>query len=109
MAGERCQQLNINITNKSEAEIKITAVDYFDPQQRQWRNEARIEQILANNAQWQWRRSLEQVRDATTRLRITYQTRLTGLHLNNYSAKRTAESAPFTCTNNGDSPLIELR
>ena len=107
-AGERCQQLNINIANETGAAVKITAVDYFEPQQRQWRNEAQIEQILTNNANWTWKRSLELVRDATTRLRITYQTKLSGLHLDNYSAKRTAESAPFTCTDNGSSPLIKL-
>ena len=107
-AGERCQQLNINIANETGAAVKITAVDYFEPQQRQWRNEAQIEQILTNNANWTWKRSLELVRDTTTRLRITYQTKLSGLHLDNYSAKRTAESAPFTCTDNGNSPLIKL-
>lgn len=107
-AGERCQQLNINIANETGAVVKITAVDYFEPQQGQWRNEAQIEQILTNNANWTWKRSLELVRDVTTRLRITYQTKLSGLYLDNYSAKRTAESAPFTCTDNGNSPLIKL-
>ena len=107
-AAERCQQLNINIANKNAATVKITGVDYFEPQQGQWRNEAQIEHILASNAQWTWRRSLEQVRDATTRLRITYQTKLSGLHLDNYSTKRTVESAPFTCKDNANSPLINL-
>lgn len=107
-AGERCQQLNINIVNEAGAPVKITAVDYFDPEQQQWRNEARIEQVLADRSRWTWRRSLEWVRNTTTRLRITYQTKLSGLHLGNYSAKRTAESAPFTCTDNGNSPVIKL-
>lgn len=43
------------------------------------RVEAQIEQILTNNANWTWKRSRELVRDATTRLRITYQTKLSGL------------------------------
>lgn len=75
-ATRHCRNVTMKVTNASGKEIKITDIDYYDPDAiGDWRSEPIGSHKVDDGETWEKTRRLEKVNEQNTRIRVDYKLR----------------------------------
>ncbi len=90
-----CSKVKLDIKNNAGETIQIYDIDYYDYGSSVWRSEPTVNRVLNNGGSWQDTRNLEDVENASTKLRVKYR-KLNSK--NRWDGRYTATSSKVTCT-----------
>jgi len=90
-----CKRVKITIRNESGRAVQVFDLEYYDIAAASWRSETTPKRNLNQGAVWQEQRTLDDVNNAATKLRVRYRM-LTANHLWEGSYKD--YSAPVRCS-----------
>ena len=103
-ATRHCRNVTIKVENESGEEIKITDIDYYDPDALgDWRSEPIANSKVSNGDTWEKTRRLEKVKGQETRIRLDYKLR----DDNGWGYTRHIESDTSVC-NHGDTYTVTV-
>lgn len=106
---ETCKNVDIKLINATNDEIKVTKLEYFDRDNRQYRTETGIfgpdgkQDLVASGPPFTIaKRDLEKVNNERTNIRVTYRHLIGG---NKYGSSKTEITPDFTCRSNAEDPV----